>query len=56
MTTTRPMPLHVRLLTELAFIINWTAAAGQDNETISQFFSAIHRTLSSVKQCLTRDE
>jgi beta-lactamase class A len=39
-----------------AFIINWTAAAAQDDETVSQFFAAIHWTLGSVKQLLSDDE
>lgn len=39
-----------------AFIINWTAAAGQDDETVAQFFSAIHWTLRSVKEVLSGDQ
>jgi len=39
-----------------AFIINWTAAEAQDDETVSQFFSAIHWTLRGVKQLLSDDD
>lgn len=39
-----------------AFILNWTAAAGQDDEAVSQFFSATHWTLGSLKQVLSGDQ
>jgi beta-lactamase class A len=39
-----------------AFILNWTAAAGQDEETVSKFFAAIHWTLGSIKQLLSSNE
>lgn len=39
-----------------AFIINWPAAAGQDEQTVRRFFSAIHWALGCVKQLLSRDD
>lgn len=38
-----------------AFIINWYAPEGEDPETVSAFFAAIHHTLDVVKRWLTRE-
>jgi beta-lactamase class A len=38
-----------------AFIINWYAPSGEDPETVTQFFSAIHEALTLVKVALSVD-
>jgi beta-lactamase class A len=38
-----------------AFIINWYAASQDDPETVSQFFSAIHKSLTRLKNSLSSD-
>ncbi len=38
-----------------AFIINWYAASQDDPETVSQFFSAIHKSLTRLKNSLSND-
>ena len=38
-----------------AFIINWYAASQDDPETVRQFFSAIHKPLTRLKNSLSSD-
>lgn len=38
-----------------AFILNWPAPADRDDNTVSQFFSAIQRALGSVRHFLSQD-
>jgi len=38
-----------------AFVINWYAASQDDPETVNQFFSAIHKSLTRIKNSLSSD-
>ncbi|MEI9865093.1 MAG: hypothetical protein WDN00_11200 [Limisphaerales bacterium] len=38
-----------------SFIINWNSPDGEDPVTVNQFFSAIHQSLTLVKDTLSTD-